>query len=237
MAEEIVKYKNDLNNIEFNDFRASELDLFFSICAVMYDKNSTEVELSFSKLRKITNKPNIAKKNLTKSLESMYRKLLTTIFKIQEKEMITYFVLFTKFKIDMEKELITIKANEELMYLINNLETNFTLFEIGEMTILKSAYSKTLYRLLMQYKNTGFFTIGLEKFRALLDVPDSYRMTDIDRQILKPSLEELSKYFSNIKVKKIHGRYNKVERLEFTFARDYKEEKEVLPEIPFVKWT
>ena len=42
MANEVVKYHNDLNTVPFRRFNSRELDLFFAICAKMKGKENKE---------------------------------------------------------------------------------------------------------------------------------------------------------------------------------------------------
>lgn len=57
------------------------------------------------------------------------------------------------------------------------------------MTRLSSSYTKEIYHQLMDYRDIktrkGDWYIKVDDFRDILAIPDSYRMTDIDRQIFK----------------------------------------------------
>ncbi len=63
------------------------------------------------------------------------------------------------------------------------------------MTRLKSTYSKNMFRLLKQYKHTGYLKIHIDDFRNRLDIPKSYRMTDINKNVFKPIIIELGSIF------------------------------------------
>ena len=62
------------------------------------------------------------------------------------------------------------------------------------MTQLKSTYAKNMFRLLKQYKHTGYFKIQINDFRERLDIPKSYRMSEIDKYVFKPIIKELGFY-------------------------------------------
>ena len=83
------------------------------------------------------------------------------------------------------------------------MTANFTRFELAEFVSLKSSYSKGLYRLLKQFRTTGYYEVPIEDFRRLLDVPKSYRMSDINKTILTPALTELSDIFPELQCEKI----------------------------------
>ncbi|HDD6762756.1 TPA: RepB family plasmid replication initiator protein, partial [Staphylococcus aureus] len=78
--------------------------------------------------------------------------------------------------------------------------------------------SKNMFRLLKQYKHTGYFKIQIEDFRERLDIPNSYRMTHINQKVLAPIIKELGFIFNNLNINKVKAKKGrKIEWLEFTF--------------------
>ena len=62
--------------------------------------------------------------------------------------------------------------------------------------------------------------MNLGDFRERLDIPDSYRMTDITRQVLKPITKELAPYFEGLEVTKVKEKKgNKIKGIQFTFEK------------------
>ncbi|MGH1670611.1 replication initiation protein, partial [Enterococcus faecalis] len=97
--------------------------------------------------------------------------------------------------------------------------TEFSRFELSAFTSIRSTYAKTLFRLLMQYRSTGYYVVSIEDFRELLDIPEYYQMGNIDQKVLKPAMKELHNYFENLEVTKIKAKKgNKIAKLEFTFT-------------------
>ena len=75
-----------------------------------------------------------------------------------------------------------------------------------------------MFRLLKQYKHTGYMKIKIEDFRERLDIPESYRMSNINQFVLTPIIKELSQIFNNLHINKIKAKKGrKIEWLEFTF--------------------
>ena len=73
-----------------------------------------------------------------------------------------------------------------------------------------------MFRLLKQYKHTGYYKVSVDEFKRLLNVPESYTMRKITDKILSIVLKELSDNFIDLKVNKIKdGRVIKF--LEFSF--------------------
>lgn len=56
-----------------------------------------------------------------------------------------------------------------------------------------------MFRLLKQYKSTGFYIVKIEEFRRILDIPESYRLADIDKRVLQQIEKELSPLLKNLK--------------------------------------
>ena len=59
----------------------------------------------------------------------------------------------------------------------------------------------------------------IEEFKRLLDMPDTYKSSEIDRAVVKPIIKQLSPYFEGLKVRKIKSnkRGNPVLGYEFTW--------------------
>jgi len=217
---EIVKYENSLNDISFRKFNPNELDLFFSICSKLKDKYTEEIEFSFEQLRDLSNYSPTSVKRFMNDLDKTYTKMLGLTYGERTETRIKRFVLFTKFDINGDTQRVKISVNKEFDFLLNDFEM-FTKFELREFTEINSSYAKTIYRKLKQFKNTGFYTVSIEEFKRLLDIPDSYRMYDIDRRILQKSMEELKPLFKSLSYKKEKAKKgNKIERISFIFEEN-----------------
>jgi len=92
---------------------------------------------------------------------------------------------------------------------------------------VKGKYNKRLYSLLMQFKKTGLYFTTWDKFKEILEIPETYKATNIDQRILKPAKKELSKVGIKItNIKKIkNGR--SIDKIEIRFKyKDPKKAKE-----------
>lgn len=218
---EIVKYHNDMNAVNFHGFNAVELDLLLSICAKIRDEGTKTIVYSFEDLRELSRYTATATNSFVKDLRSTYRKLIHLTFCIGTDREFTEFVLFTKYRVSAENQEVTISVNEEFSYVLNELTANFTRFELNEFVNLQSKYAKNLYRLLKQYRSTGKVYFTLDEFRAKLDVPKSYQMTNIDQKVLTPIKDELTPLFSDFKIEKVKNlrkRGKPVTNINFYFS-------------------
>jgi len=236
--EQIVKYKNELNSIALRKFKSKEMDLFFSICSKMKNKGLNKVQFTFEELKNLSDYKLTATKYFVSDLESVYDKMLSLTYRKEDKDGVIFkFVLFNGFTINPLKQYVEISVNPELEYILNELSNEFTQFELKEFTELSSSYSKTMYRLLKQFKSTGFYTVKIEDFKELLDIPKSYRMGNIDQQILNPIKKELSQYFEPFEIKKIKAKKgNRIERLEFIFIEKSHEVDSKIPKVTLHNW-
>ena len=214
-----VKYQNELNLVPLKNFNAKQMDLFFALCARMKDKGVEKIRFTFEDLKDLSDYKMTATNAFVKDLEKLYKDMLSLTYRTEDEESIRYFVLFNGFEINKSKKFVEVSVNPDLSYVINGLSSEFSKFELSAFTSLRSTYAKTLFRLLMQYRSTGYYVVRIEDFRVLMDIPDSYRqMGQIDQKVLKPAIRELSNYFKDLEVTKVKAtKGNKIAKLEFRF--------------------
>ena len=232
-----VHYQNKLNMVPLKNFNAKEMDLFFSLCAKMKEQGTKPIIFSFEELRELSNYKITATKHFINDLDSLYTKMLQLTYREglfdDDDEGFRRFVLFTGFEVSTKRQTVSVSVNPSLENVLNNLTTEFSKFELVAFTEIKSKYTKTLFRLLMQFKKTGLYIVDLNEFRDLLDIPKSYQMFNIDQRILNPALSELKTYFKDLKLEKIKARKgNKIEKLKFTFNGLQSD----LPKVPLHNW-
>lgn len=187
----LVKYDNKLNLLAFKGVSKLESDLFFSIIARLKEKKSDRIEISFNELTEFIDK-NLTNDEISNLLDKGLNKIVQTYISWETDSTITKFTIFKLFKINKEKATLEVSLNEVFLYILNNFESGFTIWELAEFSSLGSKYSKTLYRLLKQFKYTGLLKMDWAYFFEILDIPKTYRIIDIDTRILKPAIKELT---------------------------------------------
>ncbi|HCV3519232.1 TPA: RepB family plasmid replication initiator protein [Staphylococcus aureus] len=218
MTGETVVYKNEMNLVPLRRFTATEINLFFAMCNKLKEQDTNTLRLSFDELKKLSNySPETRNINrFANDLDNVYKKMLNLT--IRYDDVIERFVLFNHYRIHKREQYLEISTSSNLKHILNSITNNFTKFELKEMTRLKSTYSKNMFRLLKQYKHTGYLKIHIDDFKNRLDIPKSYRMTDINKNVFKPIIIELGSIFNNLTINKIKAKKGrKIEWIEFTF--------------------
>lgn len=206
MANEIVKYSNQFNAQALRRFTALDLDLLMAIAARVRDKEIDEVTFTFEELRQLAHvKKNLTDKELAARIVEVNDRLLACRFRFQDDSRTVQFTLFSGFETDWKTAKLLVVVNPRFSFLLNDLTSQFTRFELAEFTALKSSYAKETYRRLKQYRQTGVWKVSLEEFRRLLDVPKSYRTCDLNERVLKPIQAELGELLGL----RIHKKYAK----------------------------
>lgn len=240
---DVVRYDNGLNTVALRKFTPIEMNLFWSVCSKMKRKGTQTVEFDFDVFKELSKYNRREKNRFYNDLKSMFEKLKGLSFYFEDESYYEQLMLFQRFAIDKNNEKVIIQASEKFEFILNSIGTNFTRFELENLTVLDSSYTKELYRQLMQYRNkttrSGYWAVTVDDFRQLLDVPDSYRMSHIDSRIFKKSEEEFlnSKgdripIFSKFTVEKIKAKKgNRIHRFIIRF-----EEYRDIESVPMVNW-
>ena len=228
MKNKIVKYDNDFNTVGLRGFTAEELDLLMTILHRVRNREIEEIKFSYYDLKQLIKsekKPTI--EQFSKSIMNINKKLSALNFTLVENDEIIQFALFKEFRTSPKKQILTVSVSERFKFLLNDFDPGkWTRFELEEFVDLKSSYTKEFYRRMKQFRSTGFWKCGIEEFRNLLDIPEKYRITDIDAWVLKPIQKELGEKY-NLKIEKKYGfsggrGRSRVTGFEFKFSTEKK---------------
>lgn len=217
---EVVKYHNYMNSLKFTNFTAVDFNFLMALCSRMKNQDTNKLIFSFEELRKITGYTRTSLKVFANDIMKINEKLTKMNCRLEQDDEIIQFVLFPTFATNIRKQTLTVAVNEQFTFILNELIKNFTRFDLSEFVKLDSKYSKTLYRLLKQFKTTGKFEVTLNDFKAKMDCPKAYNNKQFMQNIINPSLRELQNYFQNLKctVKYEHKRGKPVSGYIFTFT-------------------
>lgn len=225
---EIVRYNKDLSELPLRNFSPAELDIFMTLCAECKDKGVEEITIPFTRLKELANykktnritrtqeeikadlDPNskLAPQSFVGALKLTNKKLLNLNLELHSEDnpgVSVQFNLFKTFITDERNKTLTVKVNEDFSFILNELTSEFTQFELADFVALHSGYAKGAYRQMKRYKDTGFWYVDIEKFRRILDIPASYKSRDIDTRVIAPIMTELSPIFEKLEIEKQYG--------------------------------
>ncbi|MFG5501637.1 RepB family plasmid replication initiator protein, partial [Enterococcus faecalis] len=205
-----------------------EMNLFFSIVSRMREKGDKTVRFTFDQLKDLSNYKATANMRFIDDLEETYKKILELRFGRRSESGLTreFFVMFTKFKINGDADIpyVDIQIFEDALPLLNDLDS-WVRYSLQQFNELQSSYSKTMFRLLKQFRTKGYAYFSKEDFQELLDIPKSYKQGDIDRTVLQPIKQELTAIFKGLSIRKKYGRGRgkPVVGYQFTFKPEIKQ--------------
>lgn len=225
MMNEVVKYHNDLNSVSFRSWSAEEMNLFFTVIAKIRDNGTETVTLETDELKELTQFADKHHKRWEEVMVKAGKKVMNLQYYETSGRNFSIMNLFQEFTVNPDEQVIVVSATARFEYIINKIQANFTTYELEEFVNLQSTYSKTAYRLLKQWRTVGKKEFKIEDFKRMMDMPDYYAPSHIDRLALKPIMKELPQFFKGLKVKKVKSnkRGNPVLAYEFTWSREHTE--------------
>lgn len=218
-----VKYHNDLNTVPMRTWSSEEMNFFFSIVSKLKEKSTREIRFDKKELTELANYSDRNADRFQTIMENLGDKIQKMSYIERTKNSFEIMNLFQRFSVNWNNDLTDmtaiVKVTEEFEYVINQLNVQFTSFELREFTRIKSTYAKTAYRLLKQWRTVGRKEFNMEDFKRLMDIPKSYRASNIDIRVIKPIEKELPNFFIDLKVKKVKAntRGNPVTGYVFTW--------------------
>ncbi|WP_086315264.1 hypothetical protein A5821_002706 [Enterococcus sp. 7F3_DIV0205] len=220
-----VKYKNELNTVSLGTFNANEFNLFFSLLSRTKEEQHEQIYLKWDDLKHLAHYTSTSNTRFLKDLNNMYQKLTKTnylhMYTDDDQVGLERFMIFEDFTFLEKEKAIQACFNPKFTCLLNQVHANATCFSLEEFISVKKKYAKNLYRLLKQAEKKGYWEVSFENLTFLLGVPENYQVGQIDQKILKPSIEELSKYFRHLEVEKKYSKTqgNKVRGYIFKFDK------------------
>ncbi len=106
----------------------------------------------------------------------------------------------------------------EITPYLTMLHKRFTSYRLVEVAGLGSPYSIRLFEMLVQFQETGFFTISVKEIKERLQLEGKYdRFSNFKARVIEPAVKELN-LKTSLDVKWVPIKKGKaVARLEFTF--------------------
>lgn len=233
---EIIKHHNELNDFELGKLSPNQANLFTYLVYKIKDKD--KVVISYDEAMEKLDLPK-EHRYFKKLLLQSYNKIMDMKYyniKINENGNTSGSIshIFDEFEWDDETELISLEVNQKNKYLFAELQNRFTQYSLAEFIEIEGSHAKTLYRILKQWRYTGETPVmTIEKFKFIFGLTEKYKLSDIDRRVLNPAIDELKKLFIGLEVhKKYEQRKNKgrpkLEGYWFSFKAEQKEKTQAV---------
>lgn len=233
---EIIKHHNELNDFELGKLSPNQANLFTYLVYKIKDKD--KVVISYDEAMEKLDLPK-EHRYFKKLLLQSYNKIMDMKYyniKINENGNTSGSIshIFDEFEWDDETELISLEVNQKNKYLFAELQNRFTQYSLAEFIEIEGSHAKTLYRILKQWRYTGETPVmTIEKFKFIFGLTEKYKLSDIDRRVINPAIDELKKLFIGLEVhKKYEQRKNKgrpkLEGYWFSFKAEQKEKVQVV---------
>ncbi len=150
-------------------------------------KEMTMTTLEYAELMGIPN----ARRDLYKAADSLFDAVI--ILKDEHEEVKLRWIQKGVKKLKGEGAVVITWTDEVVKY-ISSLQSRFTTYKLRHIAELQSSHSIRLYELLMKFNSTGERVIYLDDFKSALGISNKYPLfKDLNKWVIKPSVEELNK--------------------------------------------
>lgn len=243
---QVTQYKNQVNSIPMRKRTAEEMNFFFAVLTKLRDEGTKEIVMDKYELAELAQYSVTHNKRYRDTIKSLVDKIGSLVYLEETKNSYEAMPLFLKFKATWEDDLtnmeLILKVNPEFEYILNRWnEGNWTKFLLKEFIQIESTYSKTLFRLLKQWKTVGKREFTLEEFKRLMDIPKSYQIGIINHRIINNSITDLKPYFNDLKVKIVKANTKGNPVIGYKFTRNPEEtsswEQDKFNKVPSKKQT
>lgn len=219
MKNDLVKVHKDFTKLNIGILSEKELELFYYICLNVKDIRDETITMDFSSIKKSLGLVNF--RDLKKYILGIHQKLGNLhITNITSKKIETIF-LFDKFINDLDNNTLTIRVTKDSLYFFN-IANSYLRFLFSDVRKLSGKYSKLLVPYLMEFSHKKEAEFEKERFFNILEIDEKYKndLSNFNRIILKPAIQELRTLFENLKVERLkNGRV--IKGYKFTWTNDF----------------
>lgn len=211
---EVIKYNNELNRYPIFKLTEVQQNIFMALLAQTTFNCSQYIKINLYDLMDKSNFWRDSVEVFEKQIDGLLDRICNPKIRISQGDKITIFVCFDKLEYERETRDLTVHIQDDFYQMVKNYSLGFTRFELAEFVTLDGNYAKTLYRLLKQFRSTGSWIVEVAEFKRLLNIPDSYRQSEIDKQIFKPCIKQLTRELDLFDRVRVPFRHLAVEKIK-----------------------
>ena len=210
---EVAKYSNDFNAVPLKDFSLVQKKILMTLIWLIKETDGSDITIDYERFIYLTQAKPKSLEDGIRLIRQTFRKILSlSITEIETETSYEEFMLFTARKVDKQNGEITIRVNPDYFSLIKNFANEYTKFPLQIGNSFSKQYTIDIYKFLRQFADTGFWVVTVENFKRYLAIPDSYGATKIREKIINPALEELKKYYPNLRLEEVKAKRKRGER-------------------------
>lgn len=210
---EVAKYSNDFNAVPLKDFSLVQKKILMTLIWLIKETDGSDITIDYDRFISLAqSKPRSLEEGI-RLIRQTFRKILSlSITEIETETSYEEFMLFTARKVDKKNGEITVRVNPDYFSLIKDFANEYTKFPLQIGNSFSKQYTIDIYKFLCQFADTGFWVVTVENFKRYLAIPDSYGATKIREKIINPALEELKKYYPNLRLEEVKAKRKRGER-------------------------
>lgn len=122
----------------------------------MKNKETQLIQYDLKKLKELAEFKRTDAKEWRQIISQVTRKIGALFYYEESPEKVKVMSLFDQLEGDFNTGIITIQISKNWEYILNNMDSNFTQYDMGEFFSIKSSYLKTIYRNLKQFRKKVF---------------------------------------------------------------------------------
>lgn len=210
---EVAKYSNDFNSVPLKDFSLVQKKILMTLIWLIKETDGSDITIDYDRFISLAqSKPRSLEEGI-RLIRQTFRKILSlSITEIETETSYEEFMLFTARKVDKQSGEITVRVNPDYFSLIKDFANEYTKFPLQIGNSFSKQYTIDIYKFLRQFADTGFWVVTVENFKRYLAIPESYGATKIREKIINPALEELKKYYPNLRLEEVKAKRKRGER-------------------------
>lgn len=210
---EVAKYSNDFNTVPLKDFSLVQKKILMTLIWLIKETDGSDITIDYDRFISLAqSKPRSLEEGI-RLIRQTFRKILSlSITEIETETSYEEFMLFTARKVDKQSGEITVRVNPDYFSLIKDFANEYTKFPLQIGNSFSKQYTIDIYKFLRQFADTGFWVVTVENFKRYLAIPESYGATKIREKIINPALEELKKYYPNLRLEEVKAKRKRGER-------------------------
>lgn len=181
---------------------ANELKAFYQV-STLIQKDDTDFLKYSVRVSDFIQKLGLTKTN-NDYVKDLCRCLAKQTFEIEKDGIWDIYTIFSSFRFDTKKQIITMSFNDEMKPYLLQLKSNFTqIKEIKYIREFESKYAIRIYTMLKDYRLMNQREFNIEKLSKILQLPKSYRdFSYFNQKVLKPAITEINAK-SDLKISKV----------------------------------